>query len=93
MLRNKCHTNTVIISNIIILAAKYRIIVHNYRDKTKRGHCLGNAEDRPSYMIPERSLSPLSVMLQQVLIHLSMLLGCSYGGEQVTLWLFSLLFY
>uniref|UniRef100_A0A7M5U071 RZ-type domain-containing protein n=1 Tax=Clytia hemisphaerica TaxID=252671 RepID=A0A7M5U071_9CNID len=51
------------------------------RDNTKHGHCLGDAQNRSLDAIPERELTRISVVLQQILIHISMLLGYLKGHQ------------
>lgn len=62
-----------------------------FRDTTQSGHSLGPPEDRMENAVPERDLSPLSVTIQRLLVHASMLLAAVTGQEQVCLlllWLY-----
>ncbi|XP_065678478.1 E3 ubiquitin-protein ligase rnf213-beta-like [Hydra vulgaris] len=48
-------------------------------DATKPGHCLGPASERSNFSIPHRELTPLSVTLQNLLVHLSLLVATLRG--------------
>ncbi|XP_065678763.1 E3 ubiquitin-protein ligase rnf213-alpha isoform X3 [Hydra vulgaris] len=48
-------------------------------DATKPGHCLGLASERSNFSIPQRELTPLSVTLQNLLVHLSLLVATLTG--------------
>nr|XP_047126393.1 E3 ubiquitin-protein ligase RNF213 isoform X3 [Hydra vulgaris] len=54
-------------------------IVSNRVDATKPGHCLGPASERSNFSIPQRELTPLSVTLQNLLVHLSLLVATLTG--------------
>ncbi|XP_065675221.1 E3 ubiquitin-protein ligase rnf213-alpha-like isoform X3 [Hydra vulgaris] len=54
-------------------------IVSNRVDATKPGHCLGSASERSNFSIPQRELTPLSVTLQNLLVHLSLLVATLTG--------------
>ncbi|XP_066922902.1 E3 ubiquitin-protein ligase rnf213-alpha-like [Clytia hemisphaerica] len=56
-------------------------LITNAKDDTKPGHCLGDAKKRSLDAIPERELTRISVVLQRILIHLSMLLGYLKGHQ------------
>ncbi|XP_065678667.1 E3 ubiquitin-protein ligase rnf213-alpha isoform X7 [Hydra vulgaris] len=54
-------------------------IISNRVDTTKPGHCLGAALERPNFSIPQRKLTPLSVTMQNLLVHLSLLVATMTG--------------
>ncbi|XP_065676803.1 E3 ubiquitin-protein ligase rnf213-alpha-like isoform X2 [Hydra vulgaris] len=54
-------------------------IISNRVDTTKPGHCLGPALERSNFSIPQRELTPLSVTLQNLLVHLSLLVATLTG--------------
>ncbi|XP_065676513.1 E3 ubiquitin-protein ligase rnf213-alpha-like isoform X2 [Hydra vulgaris] len=54
-------------------------IISNRVDATKPGHCLGPASERSNFSIPQRELTPLSVTLQNLLVHLSLLVATLTG--------------
>ncbi|XP_065678772.1 E3 ubiquitin-protein ligase rnf213-alpha isoform X3 [Hydra vulgaris] len=54
-------------------------IVSARDDATKPGHCLGPASERSNFSIPQRELTPFSVTLQNLLVHLSLLVATLTG--------------
>ena len=78
-----CNVHEYMLNILSELENNFSLFLFFVRDTTKVGHVLGKASNQLGYAAPERELTPVSVSLQRLLIHLSMLLATINGNQQV----------